>query len=300
MKQIFELTHNRANFRPDKATTNPKQDPAEAAKQFQELSEAYQTLSDPRLRQIYDQQGQDGLTRAKTGGGGGGADPEDLMSNFFNGGGGLFSSMFRGGMREEGPKKARTIHHVHKVSLEDIYKGKVSKLALQKSVICTECDGRGGKVGAVKTCTGCNGVGTKLMMYQTGPMIQRVQAKCPDCDGEGEIIRPKDKCRKCVGKKTVIERKVLHVHVDKGVKNGHKIDFKGEGDQLPGVMPGDVQFEIEQKEHPRFQRRDDDLFYHCDIDLVTALAGGTIFIEHLDQRSLKVEIIPGEAISPGM
>ena len=101
------------------------------------------------------------------------------------------------------------------------------------------------------------------------------------------------------GKKTVVERKVLHVHVDRGVRTGHKIDFRGEGDQTPGVQPGDVIFEIEQKPHSRFQRKDDDLFYHAEIDLVTALAGGTIFIEHLDDRWLSVEIIPGEVISPG-
>ena len=226
---------------------------------------------------------------------------EDLFAQFFGGGGGAFGGMFGGGgMRETGPKKARTIHHVHKVSLENIYRGKVSKLALEKSVICPVCDGRGGKEGAVKTCTGCNGAGMKTMMRQMGPMIQRFQTVCPDCQGEGEIVREKDKCKRCNGKKTVIERKVLHVHVDKGVKNGHKIDFRGEGDQMPGVLPGDVQFEIEQKPHPRFQRKDDDLFYQAEIDVLTALAGGEIHIEHLDDRWLTVGVVPGEVISPGM
>ncbi len=226
---------------------------------------------------------------------------EDLFSQFF-GGGSAFGGMFGGGgmgMRDPGPKKARTIHHVHKVSLEDIYRGKVSKLALQKSVICPKCDGRGGKEGAVKKCSGCDGQGMKTMMRQMGPMIQRFQTVCPDCQGEGEIIRDRDRCKQCNGKKTVIERKVLHVHVDKGVKNGHKIDFRGEGDQMPGIMPGDVQFEIDQKPHPRFQRKDDDLFYHAEIDLVTALSGGAIYIEHLDDRWLTVNIVPGEIISPG-
>lgn len=226
---------------------------------------------------------------------------EDLFSQFF-GGGSAFGGMFGGGgmgMRDPGPKKARTIHHVHKVSLEDIYRGKVSKLALQKSVICPKCDGRGGKEGAVKKCSGCDGQGMKTMMRQMGPMIQRFQTVCPDCQGEGEIIRDRDRCKQCNGKKTVIERKVLHVHVDKGVKNGHKIDFRGEGDQMPGIMPGDVQFEIDQKPHPRFQRKDDDLFYHAEIDLVTALVGGAIYIEHLDDRWLTVNIVPGEVISPG-
>jgi len=270
-------------------------DPA-AAEKFKEISHAYETLSDPQKRQLYDQYGEEGLEQGGMGGGGMAA--EDLFAQFFGGGGG-FGGMFGGGMREQGPKKARTIHHVHKVSLEDIYRGKVSKLALQKSIICPKCEGRGGKDGAVKTCAGCNGAGMKTMMRQMGPMIQRFQTVCPDCNGEGETIREKDKCKQCNGKKTIIERKVLHVHVDRGVSTGTKIDFRGEGDQMPGVQPGDVQFEIEQKPHPRFQRKGDDLFYHAEVDLLTALAGGAIYIEHLDERWLTVEILPGEVISPG-
>ena len=231
---------------------------------------------------------------------GGGMAAEDLFAQFF-GGGSSFGGMFGGGgMRDMGPKKARTISHVHKVSLEDIYKGKVSKLALQKSVICPKCNGLGGKEGAVKKCPGCDGRGMKTMMRQMGPMIQRFQTVCPDCQGEGEIIRDRDRCKQCSGKKTIIERKVLHVHVDRGVKSGTKLEFRGEGDQMPGVEPGDVVFEIEQKPHPRFQRHGDDLFFKSEIDLLTSLAGGHIHIEHLDDRWLTVEILPGEVIAPGM
>lgn len=278
-------------YHPDKNADNP-----EAADKFKELSHAYEILSDSDKRSVYDQLGEEGL---EGGGAGGGMGAEDLFAQFFGGGGGPFGGMFGGGMRDTGPKKARTIHHVHKVNLEDIYRGKVSKLALQKSVICSGCEGRGGKEGAVKSCTGCNGSGMKTMMRQMGPMIQRFQTVCPDCNGEGEMIRDKDRCKKCSGKKTVVERKVLHVHVDKGIRNGHKVEFRGEGDQIPGVMPGDVVFEIETKPHPRFQRKEDDLFYQVEIDLLTALGGGSFSVEHLDDRWLNVNIAPGEVVTPG-
>jgi DnaJ family protein A protein 2 len=195
--------------------------------------------------------------------------------------------------------QGRDIVHVHKVSLEDLYKGKVSKLALQKSVLCPKCEGSGGKEGAVRKCAGCNGAGTKTMLRQMGPTVQRFRAVCPNCAGEGENIREKDRCKQCHGKKTITERKVLHVPVDKGMQDNQKITFNGESDQGPDIIPGDVVFVIEQKKHDRFERKGDDLSYKAEIDLLTALTGGSLVIEHLDDRFLQVSILPGEVTSPG-
>jgi DnaJ family protein A protein 2 len=257
-------------------------------------------LSDSNKRTVYDQYGEEGL-EGGGGGPGGGMNAEDLFAQFFGGGGG-FGGMFGGGSGgggQRGPPKQKTILHVHKVSLEDVYNGKISKLALQKQVICAKCSGVGGKEGAVKKCGGCDGRGVKFMMRQMGPMIQRFQTVCPDCQGEGEIIKEKDKCKVCHGKKTTVERKVLQLHIDRGVRSGTRIEFRGEGDQFPGTEPGDVVFEIEQKPHERFTRREDHLFYTAEIDLLTALAGGRLNIEHLDDRWVQIDIIPGEVIAPG-
>ncbi len=135
--------------------------------------------------------------------------PEDLFSQFF--GGGFFGS--GGRQRPTGPRKGKDMTHALKVSLEELYKGKVSKLALQKQVVCGKCEGRGGKEGAVKECTGCNGRGVRIIMRQMGPMIQQMQQTCPECNGEGQVINQKDRCKDCNGKKVSSERKILEVHL---------------------------------------------------------------------------------------
>lgn len=197
-----------------------------------------------------------------------------------------------------GPRKGKDLLHRISVSLEDLYKGKVQKLALSKSVICKGCEGRGGKKGAVSTCTSCRGQGVKVMLRQIGPMVQQIQQPCNECEGTGEMMNPKDRCKTCQGKKTNSERKVLEVHIDKGMKSGQQIRFNGESDQAPGIIPGDVVISVEEKQHERFQRKGDDLYCEAEVDLLTALGGGEFAIEHLDERTLHVVIVPGEVIKP--
>ncbi|GAA6028268.1 hypothetical protein JCM8097_006948 [Rhodosporidiobolus ruineniae] len=284
-------------YRKKALALHPDKNPGneEAANQFKDCSHAYEILSDPEKRRVYDQYGEEGLSG---GGGMGGMDPQDLFSQLFGGGGGFFGGGGRGG-RPQGPRKGKDLVHRIKVSLEDLYKGKTSKLALQKHVLCGKCKGKGGKEGAVKTCQSCKGQGVKIVLRQLGPMVQQIQQPCGDCNGEGEIINAKDRCKDCNGKKIVNERKVLEVHIDRGMKEGQTITFNGEADQAPGVEPGDVVIVIEEKPHDVFKRKGDDLFADVEIDLLTALAGGAFSIPHLDDRALLVKIHPGEVIKPG-
>jgi len=271
-------------FHPDR-----NKDP-EAGEKFKEISEAYNVLSDPEKRSIYDERGMEGLT-----GGGGMGDAQDLFSHLF-GGGGFFGG---GSSRPAGPRKGRDLVHRVAVSLEDLFKGKTTKLALTRSRICTKCDGRGGKEGAVRPCPNCKGQGVKVTFRQIGPMVQQLQQPCNDCSGSGEVINNKDKCKHCSGKKTFQEKKILEVHIDKGMKDGQQITFPGESDEAPGAIPGDVVIVVQEKQHDRFKRQDNNLATEVDIDLLTALGGGQFVVKHLDDRILSVTIVPGEVISDG-
>ncbi|ORZ34008.1 hypothetical protein BCR44DRAFT_1436936 [Catenaria anguillulae PL171] len=275
-------------FHPDK---NPGDE--EAANKFKDISHAFEILSDSEKRSVYDRFGEAGL-EGGAGGMGGGMDPTDLFSHLFGMGGG------RGGpSAPQGPRKGKDMAHVLKVSLEDLYRGKTSKLALNKTVLCPKCDGRGGKEGAVQKCTGCRGQGVRVQIRQLGPMIQQFQTPCPDCSGTGETIRDKDRCGECKGKKVTNERKILEIHIERGMKDGQKIVFREEADQQPGMLPGDVVIILEEKPHPRFKRNGAMLLMEQEVDLLTALAGGQFAVQHLDDRWLHVSIIPGEVIHPG-
>jgi DnaJ family protein A protein 2 len=257
---------------------------------FKEVTHAYEILSDSQKRSIYDTRGESGLSES---GGMGGMDPQDLFSQLF-GGGGFFGG--GGGSRNQGPRKSKDlVHRVH-VSLEDLYKGKTTKLALTRNVICPKCDGKGGKEGAVRQCTTCSGRGVRITLRQMGPMIQQLQQPCDECSGTGEIINHRDKCKTCNARKVVSEKKMLEVHVDKGMKGGQTITFSGESDQAPGVVPGDVVIVIEERPHERFKRNDNNLVIDVEIDLLMALGGGQFTIRHLDERALVVSIKPGEII----
>ncbi|KAK4789099.1 hypothetical protein SAY86_020418 [Trapa natans] len=261
---------------------------------FKELAQAYEVLSDPEKREIYDQYGEDALKEGM-GGGGGGHDPFDIFQSFFGGG------SFGGGGSSRGRRQRRGEDVVHplKVSLEDLYGGAAKKLSLSRNVICSKCSGKGSKSGASMKCSGCQGTGMKVTIRHLGPsMIQQMQHACNDCKGTGEMINDKDRCPQCKGEKVVPEKKVLEVYVEKGMLNGQKITFPGEADEAPDTVTGDIVFVLQQKEHPKFKRKGEDLFVEHNLSLTEALCGFQFVLTHLDGRQLLIKSNPGEVIKP--
>lgn len=208
--------------------------------------------------------------------------------------------MFGGG-HARGPRKGEDAVHTLNVTLEDLYKGKMSKLAIIRNRVCQTCDGSGAsRPDAVKQCSTCNGSGVRVMLNQIGPgMVQQVQTRCQMCGGQGEMILDKYKCTTCGGNKVSKERKVLEVYVDKGMSNGQKITFSGEANESPGLMPGDVVVVLKQQHHQTFVRKGQNLIMEHEISLTDALCGFEFAIPQLDGRRLIVTSKPGSVITPG-
>ncbi|XP_051976054.1 dnaJ homolog subfamily A member 4 [Xyrauchen texanus] len=264
---------------------HPDKNPNEGEK-FKLISQAYEVLSDPKKRELYDQGGEQAI---KEGGiGGGGSSPMDIFNMFFGGGG-----------RMQRERRGKNVVHQLGVTLEELYNGSTRKLGLQKNVICEKCDGYGGKKGTLEKCSTCKGRGVQVQVQQIGPgMIQQIQSMCSDCQGQGEKFSSKDRCKNCNGHKVERKKKILEVHIDKGMKDGQKISFHGEGDQEPGLEPGDVIIVLDLKEHPVFQIQDDNLIMKMKIKLVEALCGFKKTVLTLDKRTLLIESSPGQVIKP--
>ena len=95
--------------------------------QFKLMSQAYESLSDPKKRKIYDEGGEQAL---KEGGAGGGShNPMDIFDMFF------------GTHSRTHERRCKDVIHQLGVSLEEMYNGSVRKLALKKNVVCDKCEG---------------------------------------------------------------------------------------------------------------------------------------------------------------
>uniref|UniRef100_A0A182R115 Uncharacterized protein n=1 Tax=Anopheles farauti TaxID=69004 RepID=A0A182R115_9DIPT len=264
---------------------HPDKNPNEGER-FKQISMAYEVLSDPEKKAIYDEGGEAAIKQGGAGGGGGFHSPMDIFDMIINGG--------MGGRREQ---RGRDLIHRLYVTLEELYSGATRKLSLQKSVICDGCDGIGGKKGTVHKCMPCQGTGIVTKVHHIMPgFMQQNKQPCRACQGQGEVFDEKHKCKKCDGQKKVRDKKILDVHIEKGMRSGQKIVFSGEGDQEPGLQPGDIVIALEEKGHPVFKRSGMDLLMEMRLELAEALCGFQKVITTLDKRSLVVTSTPGEVI----
>ncbi|KAI1979618.1 DnaJ-like protein xdj1 [Ophidiomyces ophidiicola] len=285
---------------PDKVQESERED---AEIRFKAVSQAYDILYDDEKRQLYDTHG---MTAFDGSGRPGMAPPDldDIINSMFGMGVGGGMPGYNGPGGPSKPKKGSNEEHAYGVSLEDLYKGRTVKFASTKNVICSLCKGKGGKEKATpKTCLTCGGLGRKEAVVQIAPgLMTQSMTECNVCDGLGHFFQAKDKCKKCKGSRVTEERKLLEIYIPRGAKHGDRIVLEGEGDQIPGVEPGDIVFQLEEAEHEVFKRAGGDLQANLRITLSEALCGfSRVVLKHLDGRGLELKHpkTPGDVLRPG-
>jgi len=258
-------------YHPDK---NPGE---ENEKRFVELANAYEVLSDPDKRRIYDQYGEEGL---KGNGGASFTNPFDIFSSFG------FHSQRQGGVQQH---KAPDLEVDLEVTLRDLYLGRTFTVSHKKQVLCNKCRGTGAKKASdVTTCPGCKGTGMKVKVQQLGPgFVQQTQTTCDECGGKGKKVT--STCPHCGGKKVESGEESITVMVERGMQDGQRITFETEGDEAPDITPGDLHFKIVTVPHKKFIRKGDDLHFSLTISLLEALVGFSKKIKHLDGHSVDIE-----------
>ncbi len=281
-------------YHPDR---NP--DDKEAEEKFKEAAEAYDVLHDPQKRARYDQFGHEGMSGAGGFGGfnGQGMSMDDIFSMFgdvFGGRGGFggFSGFGGGGQQRQRRFRGSDLRVKVRLSLKEILNGADKKFKLKKYVTCEHCHGTGAEGdGGTETCPTCHGSGSVTRTQQSIFGMMQTQSVCPQCNGEGKII--KNKCKHCSGEGIVYGEEVVEVKIPKGVAEGMQLSMGGKGNagKRNGV-PGDLLIQIEEEPNQELIRQEDDLIYNLLLSFPKAALGDTVEIPTIDGK-VKVKIDPG-------
>lgn len=280
-------------YHPDK---NP--DNKEAEEKFKEVNEAYEVLSDPQKRQIYDQYGSDAVNGQGGFGGAGGFNGAgdfgdifgDIFGDFFGGGSRGFGGF--GGAQKRGPRRGADIRQHIGITFEEAVFGKKVSLKVNRSEECDECNGTGCKSGTSKsTCNTCGGRGVISEVRQTMFGSMASQRECPDCHGTGEKIE--SPCSKCGGSGSVRKTKTIEVNIPAGIDDGQTIKLAGQGEfGEPGAPRGDLYLWIEVKPHKLFKRDGFDIYMDMPISFVQATLGDELEVPTID-GNVKYSMPPG-------
>ena len=283
-------------YHPDANPDNKK----EAEAKFKEVNEAYEVLSNPEKRKMYDQFGTADPNQGFGGGAGGPfggrngyysysssggfdgfgdfGDLGDIFSSFFGGGFGRSSSR----NNNNGPKQGADLRYNLDITFEESFLGTQKEINLTRNETCSVCHGEGAKPGTKKqTCSMCHGTG-QIKQTQTTifGQVQTVRP-CSNCNGTGEIIP--EPCQECRGKGTVRKQVKVTVKIPAGIDENQTIVLRGEGEPgEKGGAKGDLYITIHVKRHNIFTRKGQDVVCEVPITFTQAALGADLQIPMVD------------------
>jgi len=257
-----------------------------AEERFREVVEAYEVLSKPETRELYDRYGHAGLR-------GGGFTPtsfdlgslSDLFAAFF--GDDLFGVSAR-------PRQARgaDVGAEVEVELVEAARGVTREVPFPVTVACETCGGDGAEPGTEPvTCASCSGAGRVQHVSRTvfGEFI-RAQT-CSHCGGTGRIVE--HPCQGCAGTGRVVEERTLEVEIPAGIHDGQQIRLSGEGHAgRLGGRAGDVYVQVRVRPDPRFVREGNDVFSTVDLTMTEAALGASVSVPTIE-GDVELEFAPG-------
>lgn len=258
----------------------------DAEERFKEINEAYEVLSDPDKRAMYDRYG----TVMPNGGLGGGydyggfRDPFDIFAEVFGNLGG-----FGTGAGRTGPRRGNDIRIGLDITFEEAAFGVEKELEVQRMETCPTCNGSGAKPGTrPERCAECNGSGQVRRVQHTflGSFVNVMP--CPTCQGSGSVIRVP--CEECSGSGRVRARRRIKVNIPAGVDDGVNIRLSGEGE--PGERngpPGNLYVALHVLPHAYFKRRGDDVILEMQVNIAQATLGSNVTVPTLDgERQINI------------
>lgn len=258
---------------------------AEAEERFKAAAEAFEVLNDPQKRQLYDQFGHEGPSRAGFSGFSG---TEEIFSHFGDLFGDLFGNLGFGGRRQGGPRRGGDIKVEVQVELAEVVAGAEKDITVPRRETCETCDGSGAAEGkSAQTCGQCGGRGQ--VVHRQG--FFTLQTTCPVCRGEGSVIT--DPCGDCSGTGTVQRNGELTVRIPPGIDDGQTLRIPGRGQAgAKGGPAGNLYVVLRVAEDPRFVRNEFDIHAKTQISMYQAALGCTVAVETVDGNK-DVEIEPG-------
>ena len=284
-------------YHPDANPDNKK----EAEAKFKEVNEAYENLSDPQKRRMYDQFGHDGPQGFGGAGGpfGGQNGYYSYTSSGFDGFGDfgdlgdIFSSFFGGGFggrnssKQRGPRKGADLNVRMDITFEQAFLGVEKEIIITRDEECTHCHGSGAKPGTSPVkCPTCNGTGKVTGVQNTILGQMQTTRTCTACHGTGEIIN--EPCENCRGKGKVRKQPKIKVT---GIDDNQTVVLRGEGEPgEKGGPKGDLYITVKIKRHSIYTRKGNNVLCEVPITITQAALGAELEIPMVDGTKEKYKI----------